>query len=51
MRSYWTKNASFILLGGILGGCVTINLPEEGILGGGSFVVKGVAEIVENNGS
>ena len=51
MRSYWTKNSSFILIGVILGGCITINLPDEGVLGGGSFVVKGVAEIVENNGS
>ncbi len=51
MRSYWTKNSSFILIGVILGGCITISLPDEGVLGGGSFVVKGVAEIVENNGS
>ena len=51
MCSYRIRSSSFILIGGILGGCITINLPDEGILGGGSFVVKGVAEIVENNGS
>ncbi|MCH8147806.1 MAG: hypothetical protein IH987_07405 [Planctomycetes bacterium] len=51
MRSYRIRSSSFILIGGILGGCITINLPEEGVLGGGSFVVNGVAEIVENNGS
>ena len=51
MRSYRIRSSSFILIGGILGGCITIDLPDEGVLGGGSFVVKGVAETVENNGS
>ena len=51
MRSYRIRSSSFIIFGGILGGCITINLPEEGVLGGGSFVVTGVAEVVENNGS
>jgi hypothetical protein len=35
----------------VAAGCIDINLPEEGLVGGGPFVLKGEAESVENEGA
>ena len=35
----------------VAAGCIEINLPEEGLLGGGPFVLKGEAEGVEEDGA
>ncbi len=32
-------------------GCIDINLPQEGLLGGGPFVLKGEAGSIENDGA
>jgi len=35
----------------IVAGCIEINLPEDGLLGEGPFVLKGEAEAIENDGA
>lgn len=43
---------SMLSLFTIIGGCIEINLPDDGLLSIGSdFVIKGVAESIEDNGA